>query len=161
MGHLGRGIDVRGRGGSAVAPPSLHASGHRYAWTSTHQPAPIPAWLAELARPRELLAGRAPLPHAVTTTGESERARRYLRAALEGELADIARAPVGTRNATLNRAAFRLGQLAGAGLGHPDRLADALLSAAQQAGLSEREARATIASGLTAGQRHPRPAPRG
>jgi hypothetical protein len=37
-----------------------------------------------------------------------------------GELADVTRAPAGTLNATLNRAAFRLGQLAGAGLGHPD-----------------------------------------
>jgi hypothetical protein len=36
-----------------------------------------------------------------------------------GELADVTRAPAGTLNATLNRAAFRLGQLAGAGLGHP------------------------------------------
>jgi hypothetical protein len=159
-GLLGEGLDVRGRGGYVVAPPSRHASGHTYTWATTVPVAPLPAWLA-----RRLAAGaaapvRLALPAAVTA-GSDERAQRYLRAALEGEFADVTHASVGTRNATLNRAAFRLGQLAGAGLAQPDQLADALLTAASLVGLGEREERATIASGLTAGQRHPRPVPRG
>jgi hypothetical protein len=46
------GIDLRGDGGFVVAPPSLHASGRRYAWELGAGPddvplAPMPAWLLE------------------------------------------------------------------------------------------------------------------
>jgi hypothetical protein len=72
---------------------------------------------------------------------------------MRGELADVAAARPGTRNDTLNRAAFRLGQLAAAGHGSRQELSGPLLAAA----LPEAESLATINSGLTAGQRHPRP----
>jgi hypothetical protein len=157
VGRLGAGLDLRARGGSAVAPPSRHPNGRRYAWTCTAEPAPLPAWLAELAT-RPAVAGRAALPPGVAAAGGGERARRYLQAAMDAELAAVAYATE-VRNNTLNRAAFRLGQLAGAGLGDPAQLTDALLDAALHAGLADREARATIASGLGAGQRHPRPLP--
>jgi hypothetical protein len=54
-GIIGTGLDVRGVGGYVVAPPSLHVSGHRYAWNVDAHPddvplAPIPDWLAQLAR---------------------------------------------------------------------------------------------------------------
>jgi hypothetical protein len=35
---LGPGIDLRGDGGYVVAPPSLHASGRRYAWVESRDP---------------------------------------------------------------------------------------------------------------------------
>lgn len=49
------GVDVRGTGGYAVAPPSLHVSGHRYAEVvglefGTLDLAPAPAWLASALR---------------------------------------------------------------------------------------------------------------
>jgi putative DNA primase/helicase len=56
-GLLGPGIDVRANGGSAVLPPSMHASGRRYAWSyivdddSDEEPArlaPPPRWLIQL-----------------------------------------------------------------------------------------------------------------
>jgi Bifunctional DNA primase/polymerase, N-terminal len=153
-GRLGAGLDVRGRGGHVVAPPSLHADGHRYRWGTRHRPAPLPSWLAQLltaTAPRP--PRRAPLP----SPASGHRAQRYLAAALRGELAYVAAARPGTRNDTLNRAAFRLGQLAGAGHGSLDVLTAPLLDAALTAGLTEPEALATINSGLTAGQRHPRP----
>jgi hypothetical protein len=84
------------------------------------------------------------------------RARRYFDAAVARELEQVARARPGTRNDTLNRAAFRLGQLAGAGLGTLDELAKQLRDAALRSGLPESEADATIASGLSAGARQPR-----
>jgi hypothetical protein len=156
--QLGPGLDVRARGGYVIAPPSRHATGHRYAWTSTDELAPLPAWLAELlAGPDADAQARAPLPPAIT--GSGDRRARYLQAALDGELAEVARAPIGTRNTTLNRAAFRLGQLTGAGLGEPEHIAHTLRAAAQQAGLGTSEADATIASGLAAGQAYPRPLP--
>lgn len=47
---LGRGIDIRARGGYIVAPPSRHISGRLYAWSVDHHPkdvvlAPAPEWL--------------------------------------------------------------------------------------------------------------------
>jgi len=35
-------VDVRGRGGFAVLPPTMHASGRRYAWRPGHEPWEIP-----------------------------------------------------------------------------------------------------------------------
>jgi hypothetical protein len=65
-------------------------------------------------------------------------------------------APPGRRNATLNSAAFSLGQLVGGGLLDVDAVAGALLIAALASGLGETEAMRTIESGLKAGQCHPR-----
>jgi hypothetical protein len=156
-GRLAPEIDVRGNGGYIVAPPSLHRSGQRYRWITSHDVAPLPPWLSRLLTVAESPAqDRAQLPPTVTA-GVGERAHRYVQAALDAELTTVTTAPVGTRNATLNRAAFRLGQLAGAGLTARDALADALLHAARRAGLGDTEARPTIASGLGAGERHPRP----
>jgi hypothetical protein len=52
---LASGIDLRGDGGFVVAPPSLHASGRRYAWELGASPddvplAPLPVWLLERLR---------------------------------------------------------------------------------------------------------------
>lgn len=49
--NVARGIDVRGEGGYAVCPPSLHASGGRYRWeVGTDEPvADAPGWLVALA----------------------------------------------------------------------------------------------------------------
>src|SRR5690349_11927537 len=89
VGRLGAGLDVRGRGGYIVAPPSRHATGCHYRWLNTHRPAPLPAWLAELLEPPQ--PPRQPLPELVAT-GARKRADRYLRAALEAELTQVARA---------------------------------------------------------------------
>lgn len=55
------GLDLRGDGGYAVAPPSLHPSGRRYAWRSGRSPsdlapAPMPFWLLD---PHESRPGRS------------------------------------------------------------------------------------------------------
>jgi Bifunctional DNA primase/polymerase, N-terminal len=153
VGRLGAGLDVRGRGGYVVAPPSLHADGHRYRWSARHRPAPLPSWLAELLTPAAPPPRGTPLPG----PADGDRRRRYFVAAMRGELAEVAAARPGTRNDTLNRAAFRLGQLAAAGHAGLDTLTALLLAAALATGLTEAESLATINSGLTAGQRHRRP----
>jgi hypothetical protein len=64
--RLGPGLDTRGRGGFIVAPPSLHASGRRYAVDVDHHLgdvplADVPQWLIErLARSRS--GGKAAAP---------------------------------------------------------------------------------------------------
>jgi Bifunctional DNA primase/polymerase, N-terminal len=147
------GMDWRGQGGLVVAPPSRHTSGHRYAWVRPLPAAPptVPAGLRRLLAPPP--TSRTTRPAAPTTTG---RGGGYGRAALAGERAAVAGARPGSRNATLNRAAFSLGQLVAAGLLDVDEVRRVLLTAAIRAGNPEAKAQATIESGLKGGAAKPR-----
>jgi hypothetical protein len=148
--RLGASLDIRGDGGYVVAPPSRHWTGGRYDWHSAMpgRLAPPPAWMLEL------LAPPPPPPAApVRLEGGSS---AYVLAAVEGEAREVAEARAGQRNNRLNQAAYRLGQLVGAGLVAEASVSAVLLAAAAVAGLSEREASATVRSGLRAGVRHPR-----
>ena len=154
------GVDWRGRGGSAVAPPSRHASGTRYAfhrpWTG--QPLPdCPAPLRRLLAPRFSEARAAPI-------GDLS---KYAKKALDGEVEKVLAAPrpvirngrrvaSGGRNTALHLAAFRLGQLAAAGDVDQAAVWSRLTDAGLTAGLPRAEVRRTIASGWRAGLRHPR-----
>jgi hypothetical protein len=147
------GLDWRGRGGLIVAPPSVHASGRAYRWvrplTATLPQAP--AGLRRLlAPPRVKPATRPP------TTLPTGRGAAWAAGALRAECAAVATAARGTGNQTLNRAAFRLGQLVGAGLLDPEQVHARLLAAATGRSTPQREAHATIASGLTAAAAKPR-----
>jgi len=147
------GVDWRGRGGLMVAPPSHHASGGRYAWVR-----PLTATLPEvLAGLRRRLAPpptpRTTLPPASTPAGHGG---GYGRAALARERAAVDAARSGCRNATLNRAAFNLGQLVATGLLDAEEVRAVLLAAALEAGNPEAKARATIKSGLAGGAAKPR-----
>jgi hypothetical protein len=150
------GVDWRGRGGLIVVPPSQHRSGRRYRWVRplTATMPEVPAGLRRLLTPSA--TPRATLPPAPTPAG---RRGGYGRAALAREQAAVAAAPVGRRNATLNRAAFNLGQLVAAGLLEADQVRATLLAAALEAGHPETKARATIASGLAGGAAKPRRRP--
>jgi hypothetical protein len=75
---------------------------------------------------------------------------------LRGELDRVLLAQQGSRNHTLNAAAFALGQLVRAGLLRRQFAHDALTLAGLAIGLPDRECAATIRSGLDSGQDTPR-----
>jgi putative DNA primase/helicase len=99
---LGAGLDIRGDGGYVIAPPSLHASGKRYAWELTHHPdetplAPMPDWLRVLCQDttrREAVAAGEPIPQhhrndTLFKLGCAMRGRGFPHAAILGALQAI------------------------------------------------------------------------
>ncbi len=98
-GRIGWHIDTRAQGGYVVAAGSV-VGGRRYKLIHTPQPIELPAPLADLLTP-------AP-PTPATPTADAPKARGYAPAALAGEVQRVLDAPVGQRNAALNRAAWNL-----------------------------------------------------
>lgn len=156
-GKLAPNIDVRGDGGYVVAAPTTLQDGRGWRqWTGkgcegwldgTARLAPMPDWVSPLAPPaRVRRCGTLRRP------GGSS----YANTALDAECGRVALAPVGQRNDTLNRAAFNLGTLIGAGEIGQETVVERLLEAAYRAGLGNEEAEATLASGLGKGIANPR-----
>ncbi|MCF7553776.1 bifunctional DNA primase/polymerase [Pseudonocardia sp. WMMC193] len=154
-GWLGWLIDVRASGGYVVAAGSV-VRGRRYRSNDVDEVAPLPSWIAEL-----LDDPAVPRPDLGPVLDIVGRRSQYAAAALRGEIEHVLAAGRGSRNASLNKAAFALGQLVAAGL-LPDGLArSALAEASAAVGLPASEADRTIRSGLTAGSQQPRTAPIG
>jgi P4 family phage/plasmid primase-like protien len=195
VGELGTHIDVRTTGGQVVAVGSIHASGHAYEWAPGLGPdeidfAPLPTELI-----RRMYADEHPdaadgsqefpgsenevpgsdSPGAKTTrgttkpawAGETKRRAAFVTAALDNETTNVANASDGQGNASINRAAFNLGQLVAAGELSDADVINALTSATAHwsahdgnDGSMRSAIQATIRSGLQAGKRNPRPASR-
>jgi hypothetical protein len=121
-------------------------------------------YLARLAkeRPRRSrkTSGTA-IPEDATADASGEVEAADARAVLERECQDVATAPEGSRNDTLNKAAFALGPLVAAGVLDRADVERRLTEAARQCGMSDAETVATIASGLDAGEARPRDSRRG
>jgi Bifunctional DNA primase/polymerase, N-terminal len=149
-GRLGSLIDVRAAGGYVIAPGS-RVCGLRYDVVDTNRPSPLPDWIATLLDDRPAPAATHRLP-----ASEIRQPISYAQTALREETARVTAAPTGTRNDTLNCAAFSLGQLVVANLLPADTVMTALADAAERCGLPRDEAHRTIRSGMTSGMRHPR-----
>ncbi|NLF30854.1 MAG: bifunctional DNA primase/polymerase [Planctomycetes bacterium] len=169
--RLGPHIDVRGDGGQVVFPGSTHPdTGVQYEWVEGYEPWSIE--IAELpAHIIERLNAPKPTPQAAeggpTATHPAHAGRqvqpmhhahvgRYARAALEREVAAVQTAPEGQRNDQLNRSAFALGTLVGAGHLDGPTAETSLHIAAVAAGLQHNEIMPTIRSGIESGIAHPR-----
>lgn len=151
-------VDVRGEGGQVVVPPSIHPeTGTPYRWGGTGKPGTLDeATIAVLMG--EPSGSAIQLDMTIGDPAPSD-ARGYAATALVREAAAVRVAAEGTRNHTLNTAAFNLGQLVASGeLGRAQVEAE-LTHAASIAGLGESESRATIQSGLNGGAKSPRKAP--
>jgi len=150
------GIDVRGEGGYVVVAPSLHKSGNVYQWEDSYSPweielKPVPTKLAELLTP-------PPTKQITVDTSKKYESKGsvYGVQALTKECEKIVVAANGTRNNTLNTAAFSVGQLIAGGELDQIYALDKLMIAASEAGLSQEEAERTTESGLAAGLQNPR-----
>lgn len=155
-GAVGQHIDVRADGGYVVGAGS-RIGGQAYTARGGRMPAPpapLPPWLGRLvAEPPTPTPAVAPQ---WVPAGDQAQGREYAMAALRAETSRVAAAVPGTRNDTLNRAAFSLGQLVTAGLLPPIPVITSLIDAAMFAGLPEEEAIRTVRSGMAGGARKPR-----
>lgn len=154
-------VEVRSNGAYIVAPPSIHpGSGQLYA-VETYLPVlrldnlnDLCAWVRhENASKRAVQPAPKPKPAI-----EEVKAARWAQAALAGECANVRSASSGSRNDTLNRAAFKMGQLV-----HDEKLSRTdveaalfIAAAALVAEDGEAAVNRTIRSGIAAGIEHPR-----
>lgn len=154
----GGNVELRANGCYIVAPPSVHPD--TAAAYTVYRPYPplslrnlvnVQKWLHTLNQPR------VTQKHAnAQSNGKRAILFGYAVTALDRETARLRSAPEGSRNDQLNRAAYNLGQLIGDNLIPRWQVEETLLTAAQAVGLGEREARATIKSGVEAGMKNPR-----
>lgn len=122
---LGPGVDLKTSGGLLVAPPSVHLTGRRYAWTNRHlPPTDAPTWLDENTRKAETVSGGA--------------GRRSTERAPDGVIGrEMAKAVTGERQNTLYRLACWAWESGGEQI-------DDLRWAARGTGLTESEIRTRI-----------------
>jgi Bifunctional DNA primase/polymerase, N-terminal len=162
------GIDTRSDGGYVVVSPSIHPNGRRYRWDpDLHplkvRPAAMPRWLAQ-----PLMPAVDPSPVGQARPSIEEEAGwgpkpRYARAALQRACEAIEAAPIGQQDQTLNREAYSIGRLIGAGL-MPRQLAiDCLVyhaklmsNAPGRRPWREYEIIRKVAAAVHAGEQHPR-----
>ena len=172
-GELPDGIDVRGVGGYVIAPGAVLPDGRQ--WTSVNGRAPLPAafkegkipelpqWLKDIIRPNQQpnKDGINRCARRASEAADGSRGQAYAATALNGVVAELAAAPNGKRNETLNAVAFRMGKLTARGWIDEQTVTDALLGACDaNKYLREHGHRATmktIESGIEAGKKEPHP----
>jgi hypothetical protein len=154
-GKLGRGLDIRGDGGSLTLPPGPGRSWDPHLGLDTPLAA-MPDWMIIPEPPPER-------PVAQETARPVGELSRYCEAALDGAYRRIIEAPAGQQEETLNRENFALATLVGA-WGMPPKLAlDALHNAAGKMPSHDRrrpwrqkELERKVSDAFTAGLRNPR-----
>ncbi|MDT8333014.1 bifunctional DNA primase/polymerase [Roseomonas gilardii] len=142
------GLDPRAkRCAFTISPSRSYAGPYRWAVAPWDVAPPVaPDWLLKaVAPPPE--KPRPPVPFVPTTDAAMR--------ALDRACGRLASAAPGTRNDSLNAAAFTAGRWVGAGLLHEVEAAAMLFQTARAVGQGEKEARDTIRSGLMAGAQRP------
>ena len=128
----------------------MNQGGARYAYVKGRSPtevsvAEIPAWLLALLKDGWVSSSR-------NSTPPPDAPQFVAAAILQEEAGAVRRAAAGMRNDRLNRAAFTMGKLSACGAIGRNQAETALTSAALDAGLQPAEIRATISSGISAGE---------
>jgi len=140
-----------------MAPGSLHSSGALYEWQNPEaEVADLPqAWLDHLTGKHEQRAAAEVVPLPARAGGSSA----YGQKALETELQALSQVGEGSRNHSLNAAAFSLGQLVGGGELDRSTVEAELKRVALAIGLEEREVQSVLSRAVPEGMAQPRQAP--
>lgn len=152
--RIADGVDVRGDGGYAVLPPSIHPATKRpYRWANRRPVEEMPRALADACRPAP--PGRPeshPADAAVSTLADRRGARGISSPAalLAAHLAAVDRAPEGKRRTTLYGAARGVARMVAAGAVDPLEAVAVLTDAGRRAGQTDRDINAAIVGGFRA-----------
>lgn len=147
--------DVRAGNAFVIGPGSVHATGVSYELEDADQPpVALPEWLLTALQARP--AAPAATAPAASIVIQRDRHDAYTRKVLQAECDAIAAAPDGDQNNAINRAAFNVGTLVGAGALTEGEARQTLLAAARAGNHPEGRALGAIDSGLTAGISQPR-----
>lgn len=152
VGHLGKGVDIRGDRAYVVAPPSNHMTGRRYEVLNPGPVTPLPSWVVEAVNAKktpERVGSRT--AHRRGPTPNSQSSERPLPRTEDEVVHRVLTATEGTRNNTLNTMAFLAGRWAANGRTSEAAIKPRLTLAACLSGLDEEEAERTFASGFDAG----------
>ena len=144
-------LGALGKQVASVCPPTVGTNRRRRRWNGVWEIAPFPDGLLSEIEREQIRRPVRDCPRMITGP-----AAPYASAALRDEVKRVEEAESGTRNRTLNRAAFNLGQLVAAGMLTRELVESELANAAEAAGLTPREIAATIRSGVEAGMNKPR-----
>jgi putative DNA primase/helicase len=160
-GALARGVDIRGAGGMVVAAGTRNGD-FIYRYDAEHALGEVaiadaPDWLIEWLLKEQSKRQVAVMPlRAQQFDGQ---VRAWARKIIDAELETLAAAQTGTRNATLARISFKLGQLAGGGEADSSELLAALEAVASTWRDERSKSADTIARAFYGGQAHPRQRP--
>lgn len=146
------GLDIRGDRGLIVAPPSMHQSGKRYQWREKRSIQPLPGYLRDLVKPKEILRTSQAKPNNLPASGGNEGTARYF----NEQCNRIGATQPGFRNATLFAGAIMAGHFVRDGRMSRLDAESGLLQAGLSAGLSETEVNRTIQSGINRGIADPK-----
>lgn len=154
-------IELRADRAYVVAPPSIHpVTGRAYEVSWRQGIARVPHLRPVVEWIKELIAQKhgGQLPPATGVYKPVASAGGWAGAALAGECDIVRQAPMHDRNNTLNRSAFKMGQLVGVGFLSRSEVEQALSGAAAQlaADDGQQSVDRTIKSGLDAGIANPR-----
>ena len=139
-------VDVRSKGGYIVAPGSRLDSGE-YEVDSIGSVDQFPLWMRTLLSPKKSTT----FTSVKTTVTRYSKSNNYFEVGIRKEIHFLSLATTGTRNQSLNKAAFSCGKLVGSCPELREFAINALKRTAISIGLSEAEAARTISSAFKAG----------
>jgi hypothetical protein len=145
---LAPGVDIRAQGGCVMTAPSMLPDGRGWRWNPPPWQLELPSaptWLLKLICERQASAQprSQPLEHGPPTPFSSHSCA-YIARAVQSELASVADAPKGTRNANLFRAAAALWGLVNASALEADDTERLLVGAATHSGLVTDDGEAAV-----------------
>lgn len=150
--QVGENIDIRATGGYVVAAGSI-IDGNPYIVNNDLPVADLPADLLTMMMKQVIDTRRNPASSVLAPRADLD---GYEDQRIQEGVDEILRASEGRRNNVMNAVTYRLARLCGGGVLDEVRVADAMLRAGTDAGLSQAECSATVKSAMNAGMAHPR-----